>query len=581
MKLGAKAVTGSLALASLSLFVAGCGQSSVAAPAHSHKSARTASQTTAVIALPVQNSPNWFFPLISASGLIDVNISLDGIMYRPLIMFNNHDQVDYSRSLVSNIQYNPSGTRYVLTLNHKYQWSNGQPITAQDVVFSYNIMRAASQPKAPWVYGGDGVGGLPTRWSSVTASGSDKVIVTLNTPSNQTWFIHNGLGQLVPLPVSVWNKDPHNMTKELQFIQSVANSPTNPVYKVVDGAYMMQSYQPNQNWTFVVNPKFGGHKAQIKKLIFQYETSDTAEFLGLKNGIISYGYLPQSEWNARRALSNDVLTASYHYGFNYVLVNQNAKAPGGLGPVFQQAYVRRALEMGVNQPGIIKNVFHGEAIPEGGPLGSRPATPYGNPAIAKPLFLYNPKAGKALLEAHGWHEVNGVMTKNGVKLSFSIDAAASGISGTDLMTLLKQGWAQEGIQVAINEQPFDTVFSEANQFDPTKWSMSYWPDGWTYDYPDWYPTGGALFSSAGASNFPGYSNPQMDALIKKSYEPGTTKQTQKALFAYQLYNAKQVPFIFLPWGADLIEHAKNLQGTHQGYNPIMQVLYPEYWHFSK
>jgi peptide/nickel transport system substrate-binding protein len=186
------------------LALSGCGTTTSTAPA----STQAVKGGTAVIALATQTSPNWFFPELSAAAFSDVNTQVDSMLYRPLIMFNQHDQIDYARSLVSNISSNASGTRYVLTLSHKYSWSNGHPITAQDVAFTAGIMQAATSTTAPWLYGGAGIGGLPQRWKSVTADGADKVVVTLTTPSNPQWIIHIGVGQIWPVPESVWNKIP-------------------------------------------------------------------------------------------------------------------------------------------------------------------------------------------------------------------------------------------------------------------------------------------------------------------------------------------------------------------------------------
>ncbi len=378
----------SAVLVSSAAILAGCGSST------QPSAAKPTTGGTAVVALAPQTSPNWFFPTLSAAAYSDVNTQVDSMMYRPLIMFNKEDQVDYARSLVSSITYNSTGTRYVLTLSPKYKWSNGQPITAQDVVFTWDVMQAASGSNAPWTYGGAGIGGVPSLWKSVTADGSNKVIVTITTPSNPDWFIHNGLGQIWPVPASVWDKYPTNMTQELKFINSVANTPTNPVYDVVDGAYHFKSWAANNNWTFVPNKNFGGHPSSLSKVVFQYETNDSSEFLALKAGTVNEGYLPASSWGSRAELTNDTMSAPYELGFNYLIINFNPQAPNGLGPVFSHLYVRKALQMGVDQAGIIQTLFHGLGVEEGGPVASKPVTPYSDPATAKPLYPFNPAAGK-------------------------------------------------------------------------------------------------------------------------------------------------------------------------------------------
>jgi peptide/nickel transport system substrate-binding protein len=569
----------SAALLTSAALLAGCGGTS------STPAAKPSTGGAAVIALAPQTSPNWFFPMLSAAAFSDVNSQVDSMMYRPLIMFNDKDQVDYARSLVSNITPNANGTEYTLTLSHKYRWSNGDPITANDVVFTWDITKAASEPNAVWVYGGQGIGGIPSEWTSVTADGADKVVVKLSQPTNPDWFIHNGLGQLWPVPEKVWNKYPTNLHQEMTFINHVANSPLNKVYDVVDGPYHIQSYTPNDQWTFVPNPKFGGHKSSLSKVIFQYETSDSTEFAGLEKGTINEGYLPPSDWKARNQLKNDVMSTPYPLGFNYLIVNLNPKAPGGLGPVFSQLYVRQALQMGINQPGIIKTVFNGQAIEEGGPVAALPKTPYSDPATAKPLYPYNPAKGKKLLEAHGWHEVHGVMEKNGVKLEWQMLGISGDIAQTNLQQLLVSGWSQEGIKVGIQPELFDNIISPANQQHPTSWDMADWGGGWTYQ-PDYYPSGDGLFNTNAASNFQGYSSKTMDQLINTSIAPASSEaQSLKNLYAYELYTAQQLPgVLYLPFPAsgypgngDLPEHAQNLQGTVSSYNPITDMIFPNYW----
>lgn len=583
MKFRMLAVTSSALLGSAAL-LAGFGSSGMVAAA-AHKSAATHTGGTAVIALAPTYTPNWFFPMLSAAAFSNVNSQVDSMMFRPLITFSKTDTVDYKRSLVSNITSNSTGTQYTLTLSHKYKWSNGDPVTAQDVVFTWNITKAASGSNAVWVYGGAGIGGVPTRWASVTAVGTNKVIVKLTQPSSPTWFIHNGLGQLWPVSAKVWDKYPTNITKEMQFIQSVANSPMNPVYKVVDGAYHIQSATPNNSWVFVPNNSFGGHKSSLSKVIFQYETKDTSEFTALRTGTVNVGYLPAADWGARGQLTNDVITTPYLLGFNYLILNMNPKAPNGLGPVFSQQYVREAIQMGVDQPAMISGIFNGNASQEGGPVAPLPKTPFSNPAVSKPLYPYNPAAGKKLLQSHGWKEVNGVMQKNGVKLEFTFLAISGDQAQSNKQQLLQHDWAKEGIKVNIQQGNFDQIISTANQQNPTKWAMADWGAGWTYE-PDYFPSGGGLFATGAASNFEGYSNKTEDALIAQVYKPGTASQTLARLYAYEKYTAQQAAVIFLPWASDGYSgdgyqvHAKNLHGLNSTFNPITNMIYPNYWTIS-
>lgn len=563
-----------------SSILAGCGSS---APTTTQ-----ASKTggTVVVAEAPQAPPNWFFPVFSSAAYTEINAQIQFLMYRPLIYLNKQNQVDLSKSLVSHITHNAQDNQFTLTLSSKYKWSSGQPITAKDVVFTWQLIHAASQPNAPWTYGPTGSGGVPKDWKSVVAQGTNKVIVSLNKSVNPQWFIHNGLGQISPVPASVWDKYPSSMTKELKFIQSVSNTPTNPHYAVVDGPFKFSKWAPNQYWQLVPNKKFGGHKASISKLVFQYETSSSSEFSGLKNGQVSVGYLPPSLWSTRQSLTNDVLSQSYLFGFNYIILNMNSKAPGNMGPLFAKLYVRQALQMGIDQQGMIQSLYHGGGVVEDGPIPSKPATSLYDQTLNKNPYPYNPAAGKKLLEAHGWKEVNGVMTRNGQKLTFNFNYAAGSTTISHVAQLLQNRWAKEGIKAHLQQLPVNQVFGQDTQSSPTKWNMGYWGAGWTYQL-DYFPTGGNLFATGAGENSGGYSNKTLDKLIAATYAPGTASQVQSRMNAYQTFMAKHLPVLWMPWFPQgyarvtgFSAHAKTVHGTVRTFNPVTDFLYANYWTVS-
>jgi peptide/nickel transport system substrate-binding protein len=560
-----------------SVILAGCGSATPAAKSHSGG--------TVVIAEAPDSPPNWFPPILSSTAYTAINEQIQYLLYRPLIYLNSQNQVDYAKSLVKRISVTNNGTTYTLTMSHKYRWSNGRPVTSQDVVFFWNIIKDASTLKnSPWAYGATGSGGVPNDWQSVTAKGPNTAIIVLKNPANPQWFIRNGLSQISPIPESIWNKYPHNPIRELRFIASVANSPTNPVYRVVDGPFRFKSWQPNNYWELVPNQHFGGHKASISKLIFQYETSSASEFVGLRNGTVSVGYLPPSMWGARNKLPDDVRTASYLFGMNFMIPNLSPKAPEGIGPVFSQLYVREALEMGIDQPGIIKTLYHGAGVVSDGPIPPKPNTAFFDPALRHVPYPFNPAAGKALLEAHGWHDVNGVMTKGGQKLAFTVTYMAGSTTATRVMELIKSDWAREGISATLQTMPINEILATAVQSDPTKWQMAYWGGaGWTYQV-DYYPTGGELFATDAAENDSGYSSPVLDHLIQSTYESGTSSQIKARMDAYQVFMAKNLPVLWMPWlpqgYARMIgfnEHNKDVRGTVSTFNPVTNFPYANYW----
>ncbi len=562
------------AIVGSSLILAGCGTAGASAGA-----AKSPVGNVALVSLPVQVSPNWFFPVEASTAFSVYNSQMNSLMYVPLLHISKSDGINYHRSLASNVSSNSNGTVYTITLNKKWHWSNGKPVTSRDVVWTAKLLMATSSNSSslPWGYGGAGIGGLPTRWQSVKADGPYKVIVTLNKPSNPQWFMHNGLAQIIPAPKSVW--DIHkNMNNELKFIKSEANNPGSKYYSVVDGAFKFdaaQSKTNNQYWAFVPNPAYDGHKASIKRLVYLYESSNSSEFGALKGNKVNVGYLPFSLYNSRSQLAGDRFSTTYPFGFNYLVTNFSSKAPGNFGKIIRFGYVRKALEMGIDQKGMIDAFYHGHGVTEFSPIPSKPRTQFYDAGLKNPA-PYNPAAAKKILLQHGWKMNHGVMTKGNLKLAFTLDYVSGVSAVANQVQLIKQDWAKEGVQVHLESQPFNTLIASTDQANASKWQMAWWGGGWTYS-PDYYPTGGGLFATGSAANYGGYQSNTMNRLVQSTYQPGSPSQIRSRLNAYVSYASSQLPVLWMPWTPTFNETASYIHGVNSTYNPITDTQYPNYW----
>jgi peptide/nickel transport system substrate-binding protein len=518
-------------VATLALALAGCGSQSTPS------STQLPSQITLVGG--IQTEPNWWFAYTSLSTCSTSNFGI-GLLYHPLLYIAGNDTIDYSRSIASGITVSNNDTTFTIHLKPSWHWSNGTPITSADVVYAWQILDDTSQPNAVWQNCGVGVGGLPKKWASVTAEGPYTVVVKTTVPVNPTWFEINGLAQLSPIPKAVWDRY-SNPKQELTWIESVANKPFNPVFDVTDGPYKLTKFVNDEYWVFQANPNYSGHKPQIKKIIFDYETADSGVYLGLRKGLFAQANLPPEYAPLRNQLKNYVIkTAGYSFGINYLQLNMSNAAPGGIGPIFRQLYVREALQMGIDQPLIVSKIYNGYAHVEYGPIPPEPSNAFYDPSAVK-VWAYNPAEGLKILENHGWKLVNGVLEKNGQPLSFKLIYMSGSVTDTNLVELLKADWAKEGIQVTLESMPFNQVIA----LQPNQYQAEWWGAGWYYG-PDFYPTGGELYKTGGAFTPPGFSDPHLDQLINATYGPGTPAQEQQRMDAYQAAVSRALPVLWLP-----------------------------------
>ena len=545
--------------AALLLGAAACGATPTAAPS---------APPVLTIALNPQTPLNWWPPLVPSANC--GTISGGGIsgpdMYLSLLWISRTDTIEYGRSIASSITVTNHDQTYTIHMNPKWHWSNGTPVTASNVAYDWQLMKAASAANSALPYCFAGEGGVPADWKSVVVKGPHTLVVTTTTPVNPVWFEHNGLSQLVPVP-PVW-KHSRNMRAELQWIARVANQPSNPVYRVYDGPYGITQSAHDAYWTFSANPHYdGAHPPQFKKVTYLYEGSAASTFAALRRGTVDIAPLSFSLYHSAKQLSAYHVLSQRLFGYFFALVNlrSNANSVGGL---FSHLYIRQALQMGINQAAIIQGAYHGFATPSLGPVPVHPTNVFYDTALKNP-YPYNPTRGLALLEQHGWHLKSGVLVNAaGQRLAFPLLYQSGSTSVANEAQLLKAGWAREGVDVTLDPQSITSVSHLiGSPVESPHWAMQVGFQ-WSCE-PDDCPSGGGLFTPTAGFNPGGYANSHMTRLIRATYAAGTPKQVAARFNAYQQYAVQQLPVLWVPTPDIMTVVKDGVTGAKSQYNAIV------------
>ncbi|WP_420824586.1 ABC transporter substrate-binding protein [Sulfobacillus harzensis] len=456
---------------------------------------------------------------------------------------------------------------YHVYLGSKWRWSNGQPVTAQDLLFTWHVVQAASAASAPapWPFVGGGTGDIPSGIRSVVENNAHEVTFTLRNPANQQWFIYNGLIQLTPMPAKQLDKYGSNWAREIQYLGSIATNPKTAEL-ASDGPYELKSASPNQTWVLVPNPHYAGHRSLVNRLVFAYESSSSAEFSALKTGTVDLGYLDPTQLGAASQLTQqgDKVFAGHALSVFWTALNMY---PGTTdAALFDNLYIREALEMGIDQSALIQDIHHGYALPQYGPIPSAPKTVFYD-AKAEPPIPYSISDAKKLLESHGWHEHNGVMTNRaGQTLTFRMIYVSGSQAVAEEAQLMQADWAKMGVRVSLKGVNFNSYLTETHDKTSSAWQMAV-GSGWYYNGPGWYPTGGQLFQT-GAPTGHGFSNQHEDHLIAATHQPyATTQQTMQVFDRYEAYTAKELPMLWMPDPASINVTAETLHGGRRYANP--------------
>ncbi len=199
MRLGRTMALGAITLTCLSLMLIGTAGSAGASSIPTGGT-KTSGGTVRWAELP-GSPPTYIFPFMSSSTESVSNISqFQYMMYRPLYMFGfpskNSATLNPTLSLASIPTYGNNDTTATVALKN-YKWSNGESVTATDVLFFMNMLHAET---ANWY---DYVPGLfPDNVKSVVATSPSEVTFTFNKSYEPTWMTYNEFSQITPFPTA-------------------------------------------------------------------------------------------------------------------------------------------------------------------------------------------------------------------------------------------------------------------------------------------------------------------------------------------------------------------------------------------
>jgi peptide/nickel transport system substrate-binding protein len=607
-----RVLAASCAAAALGLLAAACGSGSGSGTGSTVPTGGTPTEGgTVTYALQPSTVPNYIFPFASSANFTVVNSEyFQYLMYRPLYWFGNGTSptLNANLSLADPPKYN--GRQVTITLKG-WKWSNGETVSAQDVMFWIHMLQAVGT--SDW--GAYVPGGFPSNVSDVKATSPTTVTMTMNKDYNPTWFTSNELSQITPMP-QAWDmsgpgQKAHCTTtvadcaKVYSYLDSQSKElsgwASSKIWSIVDGPWKLSHFTPDGHSTFVPNREYSG---PIKPRLAKFEevpfTTDSSEYNVLRAGnTLDVGYIPTddaprklaSQTAGRNPVPNYYLDPQYAWSINYFPLNYQSTT--GNGPVIKQLYFREALQYLMNQRAIIDGPLHGYGKYTVGPVGSYPTTGYLSPAgRAGDPFPYNPAKAKQLLTEHGWNVVpNGTTTCSdpakcgpGIKahqpLSFNLPYR----TGTDWiqqeMAQLQSNADLVGIRLSLQPKPFDQVTAIAGgncvvTHASCAWDMGNWGGGWTF-VPDYYPSGETLFLSGSGANSGGYTDARNDTLINQTL----TSSGTGPLYQWQDYLSKQVPVIWQPQGPyQLTEISNRLRGVVPQSTTLN--LNPENWFFVK
>ncbi|HET7464020.1 MAG TPA: ABC transporter substrate-binding protein [Longimicrobium sp.] len=403
--------------------------------------------------------------------------------------------------------------RYHMDSSRK--WSDGQPITARDVVFTYRLLgdSTVAAPQQDYV----------NHIDSVTAQDDSTVTFWFDRRYPDMLF-HSGLGI-----------SPEHVFKSI----SPAQIRTHPAFldparnMVVSGPFKIGEWAKGDHVTLVPNPYFPV-KPRLERIVIRVIPEPTTRLTELMTGNIDFMRpIPYEQVKHVRQQAPSVrfeVEAKRFYDF--IGYNPKTFAP------FADPEIRRALGMAIDVKGLIGALqMEGHAVPAGAPYSPIFSDLY-DPRTMPPL-PYDTAAAIRILEAKGWKDSNGdgVRDKGGQPFSFTLETNSGNTRRADVTQIVQQQWKRIGVDARIQMSETNTFFDRLTkkefQAAAAGWSIGLSPDLTTL----WGP--GSPF------NYVSYSDPQTTALFEQALTQPTTETAAPVWRQAAARIAQAQPYTFL------------------------------------
>ncbi|AFZ09010.1 extracellular solute-binding protein family 5 [Oscillatoria nigro-viridis PCC 7112] len=396
--------------------------------------------------------------------------SVFGYMYDGLINENGLTS-KLEPGLAESWEVSKDGKKIVFTLREGLKWSDGEPMTADDIIFSYE--KIYFNDKIPSGLKDTLRVGMSRQFPKVKKIDSRRVEFSVAEPFAP--FIRYA-GGIPILPAHILQEAAENTDADgkPKFLATWGTD-TDPKKIVGNGQYRMLSYTPNQRVVLERNPYFwrkdaeGNPQPYIQQIVWQIIENTDNQMLNFRSGDLDtltvepevFPLLKREEKRGKYTVFNGGPdTGSVFMCFN-LNKGRNAQNQPFVDPVksrwFASKEFRQAIAYGINRSAMTNNIYRGLGAPLHSPIP--PQSPfYLSPEQGLKTYSYDRQKAKELLLSAGfkYNSEGQLLDAEGNKVRFTLLMAAGKKVREQMGTQIKQDLGKLGMQIDTQFLSFNT-----------------------------------------------------------------------------------------------------------------------------
>jgi peptide/nickel transport system substrate-binding protein len=398
-----------------------------------------------------------------ATDIVDASVSK--LIFAGLLTYDQHNQL--AGDLADTWDVNATGTVYTVHLRPNLTWQDGVPLTADDVLFTYQVIQTPDA-RSP----------LNNSWRGIKVTSTDARSVTFTLPNPLASFPYSLTNGIVPkhllgsVPMADMRSSAFNTSRP------VGSGPFQWQAIELEGGGSVDTREEH----ILLRPFANYHagKPKLSSFVIRTFRSQPQLITSFKkqelNALVGLTEVPPE-------LKGEGTMRAYNLPLTAAVMTFFKTTEGVLADV----KVRQALVSASDVPGIMGSLNYATVAVREPLLKNQLAY---NPAFQQPG--YNPAAANAALDSAGWLRAPGsdVRKKDGKPLSFQLYANNTGEYASVAKQLATQ-WRAVGVDVKLVIAPDDATFQNAiayHSYDAVLYGISIGVDPDTFVY--WHSSQG-------------------------------------------------------------------------------------------
>jgi peptide/nickel transport system substrate-binding protein len=425
-------------------------------------------------------------------------------------------------------------TAVTFRLRRDVKWHDGQPVTAEDVKFTFDL---AKDPAS----------------ASLIGSAYVPLVKSAEIVDSYTVTFRFVQPHAQALEDFWWAPAPKHLLEQVS-AQDMPNAPYNR-RPVGSGPFKFSQWQANERLVIERNPDFPeaiGGPAQLNRVVFRVIPEPSTMLTELVTNGVQVD-IPVAPDQSRQLAQNDAVDFISFPGKTIFYIGwNNRRSP------FNSAAVRRALAMAIDRQQIIDGLLLGQGTPATGTV------PPWHPLFPQDLqpLAYDPNEAGRLLEREGWHDTNqdGIREKAGRPLRFTLMSSDFPLNRT-VVEVLQSQLRRVGADVQIRVLEFQTLLAQhrARDFDAVFTS-------WVLDNFQMASAPASLFHSKlvatpNSTNRSAVNIPELDRLIDRAAAATTNDQARPVWHDLTTALQREQPVTFVYWLNELAAVRREVSGV--------------------